>query len=309
MRFNGATLSRTWKQGAENCGLGSFACFNGATLSRTWKRVVWWLAQSAIDTLQWSHAQPNVETETERSLEVVPDAEDASMEPRSAERGNSGESWRAIARSTGFNGATLSRTWKRSRSAVASSVPAAASMEPRSAERGNDVAESAASVSCWSFNGATLSRTWKHRSMIANRFATRRFNGATLSRTWKPMPYRRRDRGVAASMEPRSAERGNDSIAARAKRSSCRFNGATLSRTWKLSSAKGNCVRLFLLQWSHAQPNVETVWSRRRCATNDTASMEPRSAERGNTLDRIPIGTRQCGFNGATLSRTWKHCA
>ncbi len=181
------------------------------------------------------------------------------MEPRSAERGNvvvaarkrsSGvcfngatlsRTWKLVRRgwwrcgSLGFNGATLSRTWKLSRSAGGRS--------------GSDC-----------FNGATLSRTWKRDYMET--FLVRRhgcFNGATLSRTWKPTRLRQRRslRPGAASMEPRSAERGNEKNE--------KFVKERLEASMEPRSAeRGNALfvaALFvaaLLQWSHAQPNVET---------------------------------------------------
>src|SRR6266540_4166129 len=86
---------------------------------------------------------------------------------------------------------------------------------------------------------------------------------------------------------------------------------------------------LSLLQWSHAQSNVETPargdLRRRQGASmeprsvergNDsrasgpgrdpTASMEPRSVERGNPPVGRGAGGGEFSFNGATLSRTWK---
>ncbi len=61
-----------------------------------------------------------------------------------------------------------------------------------------------------------------------------------------------------ASMEPRSAERGNSTYAARSNARPIRFNGATLSRTWKRGSGEDYLRGMEKLQWSHAQPNVET---------------------------------------------------
>ena len=142
------------------------------------------LCSSRIILLQWSHAQPNVETRPRRSS--FQSRGDASMEPRSAERGNAGSPGRAQSPSGGFNGATLSRTWKQLRELLKSATGSTASMEPRSAERGNR----RISIQRKSFSGC--------------------FNGATLSRTWKPLTQ-------------------------------IRF---TNSR--------------YKLQWSHAQPNVET---------------------------------------------------
>ena len=112
-------------------------------------------------------------------------------------------------------------------------------MEPRSAERGNQSA----------------------RNSLGRLIALSCFNGATLSRAWKPSgPCGRHSVGAAASMEPRSAERGNGEL-------------------WKLPRASS-----VTLQWSHAQPSVETRTGLKARVTR--ASMEPRSAERGNYKQR-----------------------
>ena len=108
--FNGATLSRTWKRCRGWVGLLRPSGFNGATLSRTWKRSVSPRVTVGANRLQWSHAQPNVETR--QVLIALNRVKHASTEPRSAERGNRHSSTRQ------------GRVGR-------------ASMEPRSAERGN----------------------------------------------------------------------------------------------------------------------------------------------------------------------------
>ena len=58
----------------------------------------------------------------------------------------------------------------------------------------------------------------------------------------------------------------------------------------------------FLLQWSHAQLSVEMRAAGDAIERRYGASMEPRSAERGN-LRRAGDRARPIeGFNGATLS-------
>ena len=64
----------------------------------------------------------------------------------------------------------------------------------------------------------------------------------------------------AASMGPRSGERGN----------------ADLAREWGISK---------VLQWGHVQVNVETICFWSLIAILIIASMGPRSGERGNTVD------------------------
>ncbi len=65
-------------------------------------------------------------------------------------------------------------------------------------------------------------------------------------------------------------------------------------------------LAVLVLQWSHAQPNVETHLSIALLVFGNYASMEPRSAERGNLPYTLKINLAKARFNGATLSRTWK---
>ncbi len=158
--FNGATLSRTWKQrryvstGSSQPRLQwSHAQPNVETRSNEEDGQIgcpllqWSHAQPNVETrwpraprpsmrsLQWSHAQPNVETRDHRRVETS--IRCASMEPRSAERGNFILLSCPPSPAEGFNGATLSRTWKPGTVTKVSIVVISASMEPRSAERGN----------------------------------------------------------------------------------------------------------------------------------------------------------------------------
>src|SRR5262245_34629916 len=158
--------------------------------------------------LQWSHAQPNVETRRKHDalrIRIL-----ASMEPRSAERGNIGK--------FGSIGGELD-----------------ASMEPRSVERGNpDLPNALARITAASTEPHSVERG---KPKCAGRPYRRLscFNGAALSRTGKL-----RDIGLKAeharlaSMEPRSAERGNDLI-----------NLEVLTTFQQL-------------QWDHVLANVET---------------------------------------------------
>ena len=59
-----------------------------------------------------------------------------------------------------------------------------------------------------------------------------------------------------------------------------RFNGATLSRAWKKNELAGDLGRMLesLLQWSHAQPSVET------------------------RSKAVPLQQAEACFNGATLN-------
>ncbi len=354
-----------------------------------------------IHVLQWSHAQPNVETAHADWLMGNDDI--ASMEPRSAERGNTGGF-----KTVGFCEIASMEPRSAERGNGVSIFQRGgvdgASMEPRSAERGNRKKWFQRHSGLQSFNGATLSRTWKPRMAASHPPSAFCFNGATLSRTWKPLrPLAEVDFSTLASMEPRSAERGNFRGAAGAtseigasmeprsaergnyqwkcpniqrlqgfngatlsrtwkrgilplqlqelspasmeprsaergnrppdfarKRRRRSFNGATLSRTWKPAAQPSTAIAVAPLQWSHAQPNVETTQRCTACGNPLGASMEPRSAERGNKKTNTNRKERKTAsmeprsaergnravsagghppdrrFNGATLSRTWK---
>ncbi len=205
------------------------------------------------------------------------------MEPRSAERGNNARRTRASDDQSWLQWSHAQPNVETNLLEIHGFIRPVASMEPRSAERGNRRSTSISAPWNACFNGATLSRTWKHRQITIQQYHE-----------------------FVASMEPRSAERGNGL--------SRRRNGR---RRW--------------LQWSHAQPNVETrkpsPWrhaagrasmeprsaergnarslNRSHCRMAQ-ASMEPRSAERGNAPLTRSLTLARSGFNGATLSRTWK---
>ncbi len=107
--------------------------------------------------LQWSHVQSNVERLPQAVHGEL--ASEASMEPRSIERGES--RWLGcFGSSYCFNGATFNRTW-RGGGKDATGRLEAASMEPRSIERG----ELGVPMHAWTqpqrFNGATFNRTWR----------------------------------------------------------------------------------------------------------------------------------------------------
>ncbi len=137
-----------------------------------------------VEGLQWSHAQPNVETEGFRCL--IDETSSASMEPRSAERGNQIKIARLITREAasmeprsaerGNAGGGLTfdvpswasmepRSAERGNPGLGRKIKEqiGASMEPRSAERGNKTSEVSIASETSGFNGATLSRTWKRR--------------------------------------------------------------------------------------------------------------------------------------------------
>src|SRR5205085_3680597 len=118
-------------------------------------------------------------------------------------------------------------------------------------------------------------------------------------------------------MEPRSAERGNQVFY---------LSGSTaiLGLQWSHAqlSVETQPVKVFegfftALQWSHAQLSVETKGMRHSVQPRAPASMEPRSAERGNTANiRALRGCIEASMeprsaergNEATSDRTVRRC-
>ena len=89
----------------------------------------------------------------------------------------------------------------------------------------------------------------------------------------------------AASMEPRSEERGMQKWCRGWKLSKNCFNGATFRRTWNDTL---NVAMRF---------------------TKEVASMEPRSEERGMSSPQRSLMSVPPRFNGATFRRTWNGAA
>ncbi len=133
-------------------------------------------------------------------------------------------------------------------------------MEPRSAERGNNSLNPCECMPQTGFNGATLSRTWKPDLQGDAWFLS------------TPLQWSHAQPNVET---PRWIPRSPATTR--------RFNGATLSRTWKPKARLRAAITAARLQWSHAQPNVETIAKAAKAYKPKRASMEPRSAERGNS--------------------------
>ena len=88
---------------------------------------------------------------------------------------------------------------------------------------------------------------------------------------------------TSASMEPRSAERGNACPCCWRAVSACELQWSHAQLSVETRALDDHGVRRRrVLQWSHAQLSVET-WSLPTAGSSMIkASMEPRSAERGN---------------------------
>ncbi len=202
-----------------------------------------------------------------------------------------------------FNGAVLSRGRRLGRFEFGV-LGEMASMEPSSAEDGDPTSgKRKTATTPASFNGAVLSRGRRPATQRHQQFRLDGFNGAVLSRGRRP--YRRRYCYAACS----------------------RFNGAVLSRG-RRQTLRGQKEReKAALQWSRPQQRTETAAEFGDCAVVGSASMEPSSAEDGDTIfypqcwcflkrfngavlsrgrrpvDGISIGIGKASFNGAVLSR------
>ena len=110
---------------------------------------------------------------------------DASMGPRSVERGNIRDRERLhLSRPASMGPRSVERGNPWSRREQLPRPPA--SMGPRSVERGNAAVTGTNPPEDASFNGATLGRAWKPSCrLVPTRVQFSGFNGATLGRAWK----------------------------------------------------------------------------------------------------------------------------
>ena len=190
-----------------------------------------------------------------------------------------------VAATAGFNGAALNRARKSNKQDEGYVLSWLASMGPRSIERGNR---------------AVRSRAWQAHLRCA-------------------------------SMGPRSIERGNFSAHEDLCNRQPGFNGAALNRARKFY-ARGRHEHDMSLQWGRAQSSAEmefclvcstgcsdsfngaalnrarkSSWLATRLHHSTSASMGPRSIERGNSLlGTVPLAVAGRSFNGAALNRARK---
>ncbi len=134
-----------------------------------------------------------------------------------------------------------------------------------------------------SFNGATFFRTWRAMSKRYPSLPRLCFNGATFFRTWRAY-------GRLLTCSAYSS-----------------FNGATFFRTWRGSTARiipspvltSFNGATFFRTWRGVSSMSGRAW-------RISASMEPRSFERGESAFRRLQMLRKPRFNGATFFRTWR---
>ena len=225
------------------------------------------------------------------------------MGPRPLGRGNLTQAGTSQIRTSSFNGATSSRTWKRLNrnirndprvwlqwghvlsdvetggSATTMCPGSGASMGPRPLGRGNSNKTHCFKQRPGRFNGATSSRTWKPVQLHAINHTSLGFNGATSSRTWKlPVP-----------LQPNPLQPNWICIC---------FNGATSSRTWKPAQA-GIVHTLQIAASMGPRPlgrgNLHVAVA---CAHPCQASMGPRPLGRGNRCSRRAQGCRYLASMG-----------
>ncbi len=161
------------------------------------------------------------------------------MGPRRRRRGRRKTGRGGLVRSTRFNGATSSPTWKgravrlpaRPRRGASmgprrrrrgrelglrrdSPQPVHASMGPRRRRRGRSSQRRSCAGRSQGFNGATSSPTWKDGERLARCWQDDvSFNGATSSPTWKGQSgLAGNDARTVASMGPRRRRRGRSGL-------------------------------------------------------------------------------------------------
>ncbi len=287
------------------------AGFNGAALvrARKWSAAARYRRASTI-ALQWGRARSSAEicavaagyrcrradaSMGPRSFERGNDVQrraaldrdmPASMGPRSFERGNAD----AIAAQAAVRVATLQ--WGRARSSAeiadrsdGVAIGYCASMGPRSFERGNPRAPARRRRVATGFNGAALVRARKYGACDA----------------WRIVAL------AVASMGPRSFERGNRSTLSghrRARRLQWgrARSSAEISSTDACGAVERRCFNGAALVRARKSAVAATL------SASDVASMGPRSFERGNSSRRVT--SRRVGrFNGAALVRARKSLA
>ena len=88
-----------------------------------------------------------------------------------------------------------------------------------------------------------------------------------------------------ASMEPRSLERGNPGTILWANKAAQGLQWSHVHSNVETGDKSDKSILQIVLQWSHVHSNVETASGEEACIVSRTASMEPRSLERGNEVE------------------------
>ncbi len=206
--------------------------------------------------LQWSHVQSNVERSTQMGVsEKIVGFNGATFN----------RTWRArwwphpTLTSSGFNGATFNRTWRGVMGRRVELAPSALQWSHVQSNVESIVEEHHVRLHLRSFNGATFNRTWRearlepgfpdglklqwsHVQSNVERGSWRSATCASTGLQWSHVQSNvermilqfRTERGIWASMEPRSIERGEICGTGHCcPTTSTGFNGATFNRTWR----------------------------------------------------------------------------
>src|SRR6266508_2457917 len=225
------------------------------------------------------------------------------MEPRSIERGISGLAGSGFASGLCFNGAALDRArnrtlvssikldhstlqWSRARSSAESAPPGVTTSSPFTLQwsRARSSAESSSSTPSQT---STTTLQWSRARSSAeslnaggwNFDVAARFNGAALDR--------------ARNLTGR--------LIARTKTLQLQWSRARSSA--ESHEYESESAAAFQLQWSRARSSAESLECLARRTSDDHASMEPRSIERGILRLSVLRVPGRIGFNGAALDR------
>ncbi len=281
--------------------------FNGSTVLRPW------LCLSSLGTQ--APRQPR-----------------ASMGPRSSDRGYLDSRSMGSLIETSFNGSTVLRPWLCREELAESDVGEGASMGPRSSDRGYarrrpDLIAPQAGLQ-WvhgpqtvvmftpALNSVTVCGPlqWVHGPQTvvmgtSGRSAhepSRSFNGSTVLRPWLwRANQHHRDRKEAASMGPRSSDRGYASAFRTWRRCLSCFNGSTVLRPWLC------CTRRILMRKAHCF-NGSTVLRPWLCMLPLMHMLlfhklqwvhGPQTVVMALHFLYCPLSN--AGFNGSTVLRPW----
>ena len=123
------------------------------------------------------------------------------------------------------------------------------------------------------------------------------FNGAAVFRPRKSRLYSQSSgSGRPASMGPRSFDRGNLSCPTRSAALWTCFNGAAVFRPRKSRNTMTMQSARPWLQWGRGLSTAEIMLALGECGDRGTASMGPRSFDRGNSIPRKPLPAFSLGI-------------
>ena len=208
----------------------------------------------------------------------------ASMGPRSGDRGEREPTCSRASAISGFNGAAVRRPRRGSADVPASAIVerrfnGAAVRRPRRARRAAGVSSARADALQWGRGPETAER----RSIASPSDSRRR------ALQWGRGPATAESQlvscssiaGIAASMGPRSGDRGEATCIDRRGRREARFNGAAVRRPRRAAARTSRVAADDRLQWGRGPETAESDDRCRKPCDRRCASMGPRSGDRG----------------------------